>query len=121
MAVLRFLYRAEFRKGLADLREIKQGIVSESAVPSGCVQNDAFSGAAEGVNRLAVSGHGQHADESRGASSCGGAGEFAQHTRVVGFVIRVAVCRVRLAGRIAGGMNAGRSAERVNLQARVVG
>ena len=77
MAVLRLFYRAQFGKGLADLREVEQRIVSESVVASGRVQNEALSGTAEGVNRLAIAGHGQHAYESGSAFFRGDACEFA--------------------------------------------
>src|SRR5208337_5169465 len=113
MAVLRFFFRAQFGKSLADLREIEQWVVSESVLASGRVQKNAFSGAAEGVNGMAVAGCGQHTDESRRALFCGNACEFAQHARVVGFVIRVALRGVRcvilqiailqIAGGVAGG------------------
>jgi len=69
MAVLRFFYRAQFGKGLADLREIEQWIVSESVLASGCVQNNTFSGAAKGVNRPSVTGCGEYAGETSGALS----------------------------------------------------
>ncbi len=77
MAILRLFYRAQFGKGLADLREVEQRVVSESVVASGCIQNHTLSNAAKCMNRLAVVGHGQHAYESRGAFFRGNVGEFA--------------------------------------------
>ncbi len=87
----------------------------------GRVQNDAFGGAAENLNSLAVTGGGEHADETRGALLFWNPFQFAQHARVVGFVIRVALRLMWFVGSVARGMNAGSAAERVNLQAGVVG
>ena len=121
MAVLSFFCWAQLSKGLADLRGVEQWIISESMLPSGRVQNDAFSGAAEGVNSMAVTGDNQHADKACGALLFWNPFQFAQHARVVGFVIRVALSTVRFVGSVAGRMNPGSAAKGVNLQAGVVG
>src|SRR5208282_638 len=121
MAVLGFFGCAELGKGLADLREVEQWIIPESMLAPGPIQNDAFSGAAEGVNSPAVMGRGQHADETSGALLFRNPSQFAEHARVVGFVIRVALSLVWFVGSVARRMNAGSAAAGVNLQAGVVG
>src|ERR1700687_655874 len=67
VAVARFFFRAKFGKGLADLRKIKHMVVSEAVSSPGRFQQDAFSSAAECVQRLAVPGPSKYADEARGA------------------------------------------------------
>src|SRR5258708_8131524 len=142
MAVVRLFYRAQFGKSLADLREVEQRIVSESVVASGRVQNEALSGAAECLNRLAVAGHGEPAYESRGAFFRRDACEFAQRAGIIRFVVAIAIAfdgvrfigalivvfvvmlvvmsAGKFIGGIAGGAHSGSAAQRVNLQARVV-
>src|SRR5260370_1318710 len=67
MAVVRFFFRGQLGKGFADLGKIEQWVVSETVLASGRVENDAFSRAAKGMKNPAVAGHGQDADETRGA------------------------------------------------------
>ena len=109
MTVLRLFQRAQLGEGLADLREIKKWIVSESVLTPRRVQDDAFHGSAKGFDITALASHSQDADEARGAFRFRNPFEFAQHTGVVGFVIGVAIRQVRLIRGIAGGMNARRS------------
>src|SRR5208282_3221949 len=71
MTVAGFLFRAEFGERLVDCREIKQRIVSESILAKGRIENDAFGGAAESAQRLAVASRGEHADET-GSAFCFG-------------------------------------------------
>ena len=58
MAVLRFFQGGQFGKGLADLRKIKQGIVTKTILAAGRVQNDAFGGGAKRPQGLTVTGCG---------------------------------------------------------------
>src|SRR5450631_2936692 len=67
MAVLRFFQGDQFGKGLADLRKIKQGIVTKTILAAGRVQNDAFGGGAKRPQGLTVTGCGEDTDETGGA------------------------------------------------------
>ena len=66
MAVLRFFQGAQFGKGLADLRKIKQWIVAKSVVATGCVEDDAFGGAGKCPQGVTATGCGEDADEAGG-------------------------------------------------------
>src|SRR5450755_1910047 len=116
MAVLRFFFRTQFGERLADLREIKQWVVAESVVASGCGLNDAFGGAAESLSGVAVAGRSEHAYETRGALFGGNICQFAKNPGIVGVIVGVAFCHVRrlilqIGGGVASGMDPGFAAE----------
>jgi len=121
MAVVRFVGHVQFRERLPDLREKKQRIVAEAIVAAGRIQDDAFGGAAEGGEGLAIAGGGDDADESRGALFGRHTGQFAQHARIVRFVVGVGFGGVRFVSGVARGMDAGRALQSVDFEAGIVG
>src|SRR5208337_3530172 len=90
VAVSRLFFRVQFGERLANLREIKQGVVSKTVLAPRRVENESFRRAAERVHRLAVAGHGEDADESPGALLFRDPFQFTQHARIVGFVFEIA-------------------------------
>jgi len=126
MAVLGFLFRAQLRECLLDLRKIKQRIIAETICSARTVKNDSFGCPAKSRQRLAVPGGGQHADESSSSLSVCNALQLMQNARIVGVVIGVCVGFMRFLilqnrCRVAGRVHAGSAAQSVNLQARIVG
>jgi len=86
MAVARLLFCGEFGEGLADLRKIKKRIVAKTVGAPRRTQNETFGLAVESCQSVSVARNRDHADKTADAVLVGNVVEFAQQTRIVGFV-----------------------------------
>ncbi len=96
MAVQRLLLCPQLRKRLSDLRKIKQRIISESIRPPRSIKDDAFGCTVKRSQSLPIPRRGQDANEPARPSFGRYVLQFPQDPGVVGFIIRIPVCFVRL-------------------------
>ncbi len=101
-----------FSESEAELRTVEERIVSEAGGAARLFEDDARHRAAKDATEMLAFDERDYADETCGA--VGHAAQLFEQQAVVGLVGGVG------AGE-AGGMNAGRAAERVHFQARIVG
>src|SRR5271157_697621 len=86
VAVFGFLFCGEFREGFADPREVEEWIVAEAVAAARRVQNETFSAAVEGRQRVSIAGHCNHADKASGAILVGNLVELTQQASIVRLV-----------------------------------
>src|SRR5208337_5472994 len=86
VAVLGFLFGGEFGEGFADLREVEEWIVAEAVAAARRVQNETFSAAEKGRQRVSIAGHRNHADKAAGAILVGNIVELTQQASIVRLV-----------------------------------
>src|SRR6476619_7768 len=89
MAVLRFIFRRQFRESLAYPRKIKQGIVPEYALTLASAQKNALRCSAKRCQGLSIPRRRQNTYEPRLAPLGRRVLQFAQQLVVVGFIIGV--------------------------------
>src|SRR5271166_6507002 len=86
MAVFGLLFGGELGEGLADLREVEERIVAEAVGAARRAQNETFSAAVKGRQRVAVPRDRDHADKTAGTILVGNIVQLAQQASVVRFV-----------------------------------
>jgi hypothetical protein len=121
VAVLRLFFWGQFGKGLLNLRKVKQRIVAKAIGSTRTIQNRPFNLSAENLQSLSVACDGNHTYESTGALAGRNILQFAEQTRVIGFVVGVVIHQVWRSGCEARRMDARSTLERVNFEPGIIG
>src|SRR5271157_5759842 len=101
VAVFGFLFSSEFGESFANLREIEERIVTEAIAAARRPQNETFSTAEKGRQRVSIAGHRNHADKASGAILVGNIVELTQQASIVRLVAGIGQirCNSLLRGR----------------------
>ena len=111
MAVACFLFRRQFREGLANFREVKQRIVPEAVRSASRTEDDAFGLTVKGRQRMPIARRQQSRNKVTSTEFVRHLVQLAQKTCIVGLIIGVAGLHREIAfsSSIAGRMHAGGS------------
>ena len=104
-----FLFRRQLRKSLGQPQRLKDWIVTEAGMAARRIDNHPFNHALEPIERLTLARKRQHTTKTRAKRLLiGKSSKFCQQSRNIFFI-------GGLRSGIARGINAGRTAERIDL------
>jgi len=121
MAVVGFLFRAEFGESFLNFGEVKQRIISKSICSLRLIQNQTFSLAMKNPHGFAAACRSNYADEPPSAFLKRNVFDFADQPPVIRLVVSIAIRLGWIVGCITGRMYTGRAVQDIHFQSGVVG